>query len=114
MGCAALRGSVEPEAREALGATRLPDTHRLARFLLAVDLLRMMGGAFVPEASIEVGIERCSLFEKYCCHSFRVAFLRIFQRFNCISYCQELVEKRLADETMVANKDKRADMSQLT
>lgn len=64
-----------------------------------------MGGKVVPGASIEVGIEWCSLFEKHCCHSLRVAFLRIFQRFNCISYCEELVEKRLTGEMTVANKD---------
>lgn len=59
-------------------------------------------------------MERCSLFEKYSCHSFWVAFLRMFQRFNCISYCQGLVEKRLTGEITVANKDTREDEDHLT
>lgn len=80
----------------------LPGTHRLARFLLAVDLLRMTGAIFVPDPSPrELAIGWSLLAEKYCCHSLRVAFLRIFQRFNCISYCQELIEQSLANETMM-------------
>lgn len=110
-GCSSLPGDVDSKTRGArigcgaeteFRATMLPDTHRLARFLLTDDLLRMTGARLVLGPSpTELAIGWSLLAAKYCCHSLRVAFLRIFQRFSCISYCQELIEQGLANESMM-------------